>query len=355
MKFDRMAPGGGVEVSCRLENGKALLEWEFSFAESVGEQTADYTGESRKCTYIRLILTDMRGEIALEGMRLVREEEPLQSILLQPLLWRGPSEPYLYHAEAVLADREGNCLDRVSRPLALRSLGCMDIQGKRQLLLNGSAFEPRAVSYALPVGGTAVSRQYQMTEELRRMCGMGANSICVEADSQEIPESFRQLCDRLGLLLFFQKEGEEGLVWIQDRECKFRIQCDETIPSFGGGRACLFPNGNGAPASLYYYYRAKWSRELFVYIVPESIKRMDSGNFTVKCYSNCDRVALYSDGNLFEFQRGETEFVFREVPAGKPSVMLTAEGDGCSESLSVHKSFLERKRRGSNGSLTSLF
>ena len=73
MKFDRMAPGGGVEVSCRLENGKALLEWEFSFAESVGEQTADYTGESRKCTYIRLILTDMRGEIALEGMRLVRQ------------------------------------------------------------------------------------------------------------------------------------------------------------------------------------------------------------------------------------------------------------------------------------------
>lgn len=351
MKFDRMAPGGGVEVSCRLENGKAFLEWEFSIVESAGEQTAGYMGESREGLYIRLILTNMREETALEGMRLVREEEPLQSILLQPFLWRGPSEPYLYHVEAILADREGNCLDRVSRPLPLRSVGCMDIQGKRQLLLNGSAFEPRAVSYILPAGGTAVSRQYQMTEDLRWICGMGANSVCVEADSQGIPGSFRQLCDRLGLLLFFRKEGEEGWVWIQDREGKFRIQCGETIPSFRGGRDCLFPDGNGAPASLYYYYRAKWSREPFVYIVPESIMRMDSGNFTVKCYSNCDRVALYSDGNLFEFQRGETEFVFREVPAGKPSVMLTAEGDGCSESLAVHKSFLERKRREADGAL----
>ena len=69
---------------------------------------------------------------------------------------------------------------------------------------------------------------------------------------------------------------------------------------------------------------------------------MESGNYTALCYSNCDKVALYSDGLLFEFKSGEGAFSFREVPARTPSVMLTAEGEGCGESLSVHKSFVKQ-------------
>lgn len=340
MKFDRKLPGRGVEVSCRLENGKAFLEWEFCLAESENREE-DWVRDREKDYYIRLTLTDMQGAVALEGICLLDEEEPLQSILLQPNLWKGPEEPYLYRLEAVLADREGNFLDRVNRAFPLRSVGCMDIQGRRRLFLNGSPFGPKVVSYTLPTVGTAASQQYQMMEDMGRLLGMGANSVCLEG-REETPEVFRQLCDRLGLLLFYRKKREDGWMWMKDREGEFRIQYEEDIPLLRGGRDSLFPNESRIPTSLYYHYRAKWSRTPFVYIVPESIKKMENGNFTVRCYSNCDRVALYSDGSLFEFQRGETEFLFQEVPAKTPSLMLTAEGDGCSQAFSVHKAFLAK-------------
>lgn len=63
------------------------------------------------------------------------------------------------------------------------------------------------------------------------------------------------------------------------------------------------------------------------------------------CYSSCGRVALYTDGELFEFRKGDGEFVFQEVPARTPCIMLSAEGDGCSGALSVHKSFVKSMDR----------
>lgn len=89
---------------------------------------------------------------------------------------------------------------------------------------------------------------------------------------------------------------------------------------------------------------AKWSQEAFVYLVPESLKRLDDGNYTVMCYSNCGKVALYTDGRLFEFKAGEVTFLFSEIPCRKPTVMLTAEADGCTHSLSIHKSFTKQSR-----------
>lgn len=334
MKFDRSAPGGGVEVNCRLEKGKAFLEWEFYFTEQ--EESGGTDG------YVRLSLTDRQGEVVLEGIQLLSEDEPLQAVLLQPDLWKGPSAPWLYSIEAVLADREGRYLDRIERRLPLRCIGCMEIQGKRGLILNGEVFCMKTVRYILPATGTGAARQQKVMEDLRWLLKMGANSVVVEDDAGELPEYFHELCDRLGLLLFYGRGKEEFRVWAQAQEDRFQIQCEERIPSCRGVKDSVFLPGSSLPTSLYYQYRAKWSQDPFVYIVPESIKRTDSNNFTVKCYSNCDRVALYSDGSLFEFQRGETEFVFQEVPARTPSIMLIAEGDGCSASLSVHKSFLAK-------------
>ena len=82
---------------------------------------------------------------------------------------------------------------------------------------------------------------------------------------------------------------------------------------------------------------SRWSEEPFVCLVPESVERQEDGNYTVCCYSNCGRIALYSDGALYEFQKGEREFIFRDVPAKSPNIILTAEGDGCSASLSLAK------------------
>jgi len=85
-------------------------------------------------------------------------------------------------------------------------------------------------------------------------------------------------------------------------------------------------------------YKARWSTKPFVYISVESLKPMKSGNYTVTCYSNCKRLALYSDGKLFEFQHGQEIFTFQEIPVKGPCIMLAVEGEGCSVSLSVQRS-----------------
>lgn len=350
MRFDREAPGEGAEAICGLENGKAVLEWRFYFAEGAGD------GGKSSCL-IRIVLTDMGGNTVLEGIQPLHEEEPLRSVLLQPRLWRGTEDPYLYCLEAYLTDRDGRCLDSVSRPLALRVVSGIGDAGR--ILLNGEVLERRAVSYCPPSASSEAERVLLMEEDLRRIRRLGAN--CVLAEGGDGPgRSLLHLCDRYGFLLFSGEKGGAGYARFCGDDSKSRIPWEEPVPCFRGEKDCLFPGADGLPGSLFYrdsglpaclfagdstlptslFYRylAKWSREPFVYIVPESVKRLESGNYSVRCYSNCERIVLYSDGALFEFQRGKEEFSFSEVPAKTPCIMLTAEGDGCSASLSLSKS-----------------
>ncbi len=152
MKFDRTALCGCAEAACRLENGKAVLEWAFHLMLDTGEQVRKVSvplrsEEERNLLrkekgYIRLILTDKQNNIILECVQKLREEEPLQSILLQPALWRGIRDPHLYGMEAILADETGNLLDRAQGQLALRCLSRTDRNGKTEILLNNEDLTP---------------------------------------------------------------------------------------------------------------------------------------------------------------------------------------------------------------------
>lgn len=345
MRFDREAPGEGAEAICSLENGKAVLEWRFYFAE-------ESENEESKAGMIRLALSDMQGNTVLEGILPLQEEEPLCSVLLNPRLWSGPKDPYLYRLEAVLTDGDGRPGDRISRSLALRSFSAAGAAG--EFCLNGEAFERRAVVYTPPSALSEAQRRARVTEDFRQLVRMGANCVYMNG-GKEPGKLFLHLCDRLGLLLFWGESGEalhlcgstgspvpgrgngkSGYAHFGAGGMEIRIP-REAAPVFRGEKDCLFPNGSETPNSLFYHYLAKWSREPFVYIIPESVKRLESGNYAVRCYSSCGRIALYSDGTLFEFQRGEGEFAFSEVPARTPCIMLTAEGDGCSASLSLSK------------------
>lgn len=491
MRFDENAPGGGVEAVCRLENGKAFLEWRLYFAKDLAEP-------DRSGAQIGIYVTDREGNLVLECRQQLREEEPLQSILLQPRLWRGVEEPYLYDTEAILMDGSGRCRDRVRGRLPLRSLNNLQ---SGSLALNGAAWEPRAVRYFLPDKGSAADRCRQMEKDLRMLLELGANCVCLEGldegresrdegrDSRDegresrdesrescdegrescdegrescdegrdsrnegreswdesleswdegrdsrneglddLDESqngkkgmsrfFLGLCDRLGFLAFGKRKNSPGYVWIQEADIGARMMrreavilacggevpvlrsrkedvairrkdCNSVIkqkddavsrgreggslqgergnvstrcgaeetrlPGDGEGAAgpvegtvdprqqaeVLLPDGEH-PGACFYRCLAQWGRKPFVHIVPESVRKMKSGNYTVLCYSNCDKVALYSDGILFGFRSGEREFWFQEIPAKSPCIMLAAEGEGCGESLSVHKSFVKQ-------------
>lgn len=349
MKFDREAPGEGAEAICKLENGKAVLEWRFYFVEETEGGSEGMSGRNDRrggesSWLIRIMLTDMQGNMVLEGIQPLHEEEPLRSVLVQPHLWSGARDPYLYRLEAVLTDGSGRCLDHISRPLPLRSFSCAG--EAERFFLNGEAFERRAVVYDPPCASSEAERVLRIQEDLRRIRRLGAN--CVLAEGGDGPgRSFLYLCDRMGLLFFCREKRKAGYADFADGKTRYagfageaagiRISPGERAPVFRGEKDCLFVKGSDLPTSLFYRYLAKWSREPFVYIEPQSVRRMKSGNYAVRCYSNCERIALYSDGTLFEFQRGEEEFAFSEVPARTPCIMLTAEGDGCSASLSLSK------------------
>lgn len=295
MEFDRNAPGKGIEVDCTLENGKAMLTFRFCIR------------DLNEKALLSVTVTDAEGAVVLECLRREPEEEPLQAILLQPKLWE-PQNPYLYRLEARLLQENGEMSDQISRSLPLRSIRR---SWKTELLLNEQIFSPKAVNYKLPHGHSKPEIQNRIHRDLKMLCELGADTLSCDARERQV---LMPVCDKLGLL-----------VWTETAQLTFR-----------GGKSPLV-DAFDRPTELFYRYKANWSSKPFVYIVPGSVKMMENGNYTATVYSNCGRVALYSDGVLFEFSSGETEFVFRDIPARHPCVMLTAEAEGCRMSFSIHK------------------
>lgn len=299
MKFDRKASGEGVETVCRLERGMAVIEWNFSFLKAEGKEEAHHI--------LSLVMRDKNGQTVLLCMQEAEEEELLVSIVPHPHLWSCES-PYLYEVEAVLQNAEGRETDRLKKQLPLREL-CF--HPRRGWILNGAEFVLKAVEYTIPQHTSQAGKQQLVLRDFRLLKEMGVN--CVHGEP-----SLWKLCERLGFLIWQKDMAAAG----------------EELP-------CLTGEGTDRLASLFYQYKAKWSDEPFVYIVPESISVLPSGNLEVMVYSNCSRVVLFSDGTLFEFQSGNERFTFREVPAKGPCVMLSAEGDDCSMSLSFHKTYIQ--------------
>lgn len=300
MMFDRKTPGEGVEIECTPENGKMLLIWEFKFT---GEQTE---------AFVLVTVKDREGNKVLECLRPEPEEEPLMAVLLHPWLWQGVENPYLYRMEATLLDRQGRLLDRMIRPLPLRHLEKHPDKG---YFLNGTEFIPRTVGYELPHVPVQLKDQGRIFQDLELIIQLGANSIYCEGTVGNIG-MLRELCDRLGLL-----------VWHEKPEISLR-----------GTGPCLLDAATDIPLPLYYQYKTQWSSHPFVYIAPESVTAVGGGGFKALVYSNCKRVALYTDGVLFEVHSGEREFLFEGIPAKHPCIMLTAEANGCTVSLSIQKS-----------------
>lgn len=321
LAFDRAAPEEGVETILRLETGRAYFEWQLRC-----------TGTPRAET-VHLRLRDGRQETVLECLGMAAEEEPLRAILLQPHLWNGVKDPYLYSLEVNLWDENGTCIDRICRPMPLRRA---ELQFGKGFALNGVPFDLRTVQYRIPVQAQAAEGQRVIMEDLQKLLSLGANSVYI-GQGGGLEKPFLQLCDRLGILIltdmsYLQYNEEMG---------NFR-----DMPMLRGGSGGLILEDSSRVTSEFYRYKARWNPEPFVYIVPESVKRQENGNFCATVYSSCQRIALYSDGHLFEFMSGQEEFVFQNIPAKGPCVMLTAEGDGCSGAFSVHKTFTKSSRIG---------
>lgn len=325
--FDKSAPGGGVSAECRMENGKVILEWQIVLTQ------IDFRG----MIYIRLL--DQCGELVLECMQASDEEEPLVSVLLQPHFWAGPENPYLYRLEAILEDRQGNEMDRVERLFPLRCVELRRMPGEdaEKIFLNGECFVPKAVQYELSMceadSQTEIVQEQRnteysgrITEDLERILALGANCICLNEVSRLSAEAV-EFCCRNGLLTVVHTSGKLSV-----GGKTFTVDSDRSLEDYLG-KIPVFSEMDEV------LYRARWGKAPFVHICAGTLQPMKSGNYTVTCYSNCKKLALYSDGKLFEFQHGREIFTFQEIPVKGPCIMLAVEGEGCSASLSVHKTF----------------
>lgn len=321
LAFDRTAPDEGVETRLQLETGRAYFEWQLR-----------YTGTPRAET-LHLWLRDGRQETVLECLGMAAEEEPLRAILLQPHLWNGVRDPYLYTLEVTLWDEKGTCTDRICRPIPLRRAG---LQSGKGFVLNSAPFDLRTVQYRMPAQAQTAAGQRIIMEDLQKLLSLGANSVYIE-QGEGLTKPFLQLCDRMGIFI------------LTDMSClpyNEKMENQGGMPVLRGGAGSLIHGSSGSLTSEFYRYKARWNPEPFVYIVPESVKRRENGSFCATVYSSCSRIALYSDGRLFEFMSGQESFVFQDIPAKGPCVTLTAEGDGCSGAFSVHKTFTKSSRNG---------
>lgn len=310
--FDRNA--GGVEAECRLENGKARLRWHIHYREQ------DALGQS----LFRIRLFDGENRLILECLQQAGEEEALESVLLHPMLWQSVEAPCLYRLEAEVISEKGEQTDYLTDFLPLFVLERIPGKG---FLLNGESFTPRPLRYRMPGKQRTAESQRILMEDMLLMRRLGVNAICAEGEGND-DRAFLQLCKKTGFFIWTEQQ-------LLSEEC--------SVPWLRGDKDSLL-KADGVKTSLYYRYEARWSKIPFVYILPESISCRENGLYTVTVYSNCKKVALYSNGILHAFLSGSEEFVFQEVPASGPCLVLTAEAGECAQSLSLHRTFTKLSR-----------
>lgn len=297
-----------MEIQTRVENGKAYLQFAFS---------PTHVEDKEKAVLIQV--KDREDRTVLNCFYPFSEEEPAEGILLHPHLWNGMEEPYLYHVDVHFTNAEGEIKESRRQLLALYTLE--EIPGKG-LFLNGKLFETRAVYLDLETiktwegvaaGAVSMKEAGNIPEQLRKM---GANTICLSEES--LTKALLQLCMEKGFLVCALADMGGG---------------NEQLP------ACseLFSSQPYIFTDTYYRYKARWSKEPFIHICMNSIKKQENGCFSMTVYSNQKKIALYVNGVLFEFRNGGEEYFFEEIPVKKYPSVLTAEAGECNTAVTIYE------------------
>lgn len=88
----------------------------------------------------------------------------------------------------------------------------------------------------------------------------------------------------------------------------------------------------------FYFYKACWSREPFVYLCGERFTKRAKDTIDVKAYSSQPRVDLWMDGRYIGYREGKRVFVFEGLPLGGGWHELAVRTpDGCADTLLVER------------------
>ncbi len=86
----------------------------------------------------------------------------------------------------------------------------------------------------------------------------------------------------------------------------------------------------------FYYYKACWSQEPFVYLTGRRYRNRAAKETTVVVYSNQTEVTLLVDGEIFEVRHGNRKFVFEGVPLKEKTIIIAVSGN-LQDQMILHK------------------
>ena len=295
-----------MKICTRIENGKAYLE--FDFAQELAS-VSEEKREDLKTIFIQI--QDRDGGVTLQSFYPLKEEEPACAILLHPHLWNGLEDPYLNCVLLNFINKEGEIYERYNYPLAIYTFE--ELEGKGWFL-NGKAFEPRVMKW--DISGVKNETAQQILEAVKEM---GINTLQL-SDKEAISREFIQRCIEMGFLI-----REESHLFGEFSES---VDCN-----------MLFSHQPVHCTDVYYHYKAKWSKAPFVYISMCSIRKNKKHNLSLTVYSNQKKVALYTNGTLFEFLTGGPEYFFEEIPINKYPLTVTAEAGECRTAITLYETW----------------
>lgn len=88
----------------------------------------------------------------------------------------------------------------------------------------------------------------------------------------------------------------------------------------------------------FYFYKAKWSKEPFVYICGKRFTKRHEDSIDVKVYSNASQVTLSVNGTAIGTQSADAVFCFENVALGRGETVLKAVGsNGQTDTLTIEK------------------
>ena len=84
----------------------------------------------------------------------------------------------------------------------------------------------------------------------------------------------------------------------------------------------------------FYYYKAMWAKEPFVYLAGRRFAKRSGEVTEIKVYSNCPEVQLTVNGQPLPPQQGQAVFRFA-VSLDAPTLEIKVEASGCADSITI--------------------
>ena len=185
--FIRTEGNKEVKIKAEIINQQKVAKGQSAAKMPVGVRILDADGK---------VVAEQKNDIHFNAKWRDREYE-LPSISLENAKLWSPDSPYLYTAEVMLYDSEGNIADQIKEPFGVRTI---EIVPQKGLLVNGKKVLLKGYANHHTLGALGAAAYPRAIEKrLKLMKEFGMNHI--RTSHNPYSEDFLKLCDKYGILV----------------------------------------------------------------------------------------------------------------------------------------------------------